>query len=367
MPPLWRRKGLRRLGKGLAKGGAKRARGAVCAALLGLGTVAAPAAAGAGVALTVQAYEAEVAAAQRTAVACGLSASACDAGGLPADGAVRKADGAVFQVNWRWLQDSLAAAKTASAANRIAEMRVVGQHLADLAAEAAGTAGAGDEAGFARARAAANAVLARGEFQADTGPSWLDRQIARLQDWLGRLFMGLGHVGERNPWLAPLIEWSSFLLAAGGLVYFIRRSLARQALRITLGENAALAQRDGLDATDWARLADEQAARGEWREAVHSVYWAAILALETRRAWRPNPTRTPREYLRLLRSGSEAQRALRLLTRSLEQVWYGHSEATEAEFRSAQASLSSIRAADLQRAGSEAGGVSGNASPVNAS
>ena len=285
---------------------------------------------------------------------------------MPPDGSARAANGAVFRVNWQWLRDTLSDAKGASPTERASQMRAAADHLAELAAESGTTAQAGGEPDFAQSRRAANAILARAEFQSDTGPSWLDRQIARLQDWLQRLLMGLNRVGERNPWLAPLIEWSCFLLAAGGLTYFIRRSLARQALRIALGEGAAPAQSDGRDATDWAQLADGQAAAGDWREAIHSLYWAAITALENRRAWRPNPTRTPREYLGLLRAGSEPQRALRSLTRSLERVWYGYGEATEAEFRSAQASFSAIGAADLKRSSTDERAAGATASTVGA-
>ena len=176
----------------------------------------------------------------------------------------------------------------------------------------------------------------------------------------------MNHLGEKIPWLAPLIEWSCFLLAAGGLVYFIRRSLARQALRIALGENAAAAQRNGRDTTDWARLAEERAAGGDWREAIHCLYWAVITSLEVRRAWRFNPTRTPREYVRLLSPHSPAQRALRDLTRSFERVWYGHGEATEAEFRSAQSNLAAIAAADLKRSAGIEAGMGASGVPVSA-
>jgi hypothetical protein len=89
-------------------------------------------------------------------------------------------------------------------------------------------------------------------------------------------------------------------------------------------------------AEDWARMAEEHAAAGAWREAVHCLYWAAIVLLEGRRAWRHNPTRTPREYVRLLKPGSAQQQGLRGLTQSLERSWYGQREATAEDFRRAQ-------------------------------
>ncbi len=202
---------------------------------------------------------------------------------------------------------------------------------------------------FREAQGAAAKVLARGEFQTAAGPTWLDRQFAKLQDWFLRLLTGMDHLGSKNPWLAPLMEWTCFLLAAGGLVFFVRRSLMRGALRIALGEGAAAAQVSGRDTTDWVRQAEEHRARAEWREGIHCLYWAAIASLESRRAWRPNPTRTPREYLRLLPLGSGAERALAGLNAELERAWYGQREAGQAAFEAAERALAAVAAADLKR------------------
>ena len=305
--------------------------------------------------MTAAAFQAEIAAAQGVVSACGSGAAGCDPAAAPADGQVRESKAFVYQVNWQWLRDALKAAKTASPRDRDKAMSETREHVVELGVEAGSAAGAVAPADFARSRTDANAILAGREFQADAGPSWLDRQVARLQDWFLNLLMGMNHLGQKIPWLAPLIEWSCFLLAAGGLLFFIRRSLARQSLRISLGENAALAQRSGRDTTDWARLAEERAAAADWREALHCSYWAAITSLEARRAWRVNPTRTPREYLGLLSPGSAAQAALRDLTRSFESVWYGHATATEREFRAAQTSFAAIAAADLKRPGAKDG------------
>ena len=260
-------------------------------------------------------------------------------------------------MSWQWVRATLGAAGKASAQDRMAQMRTAADRLEELETET----GVGGEASptplaratVDRARSAARQVLAGDEFQAASGPTWIDKQAAKLQDWFLRLFLGMDRMGARAPWLAPLIEWCCFGLAAGGLLFFVRRSLSRQALRLALGR-ASPARREGRAATDWQRLAEEHAEQREWRAAVHCLYWAAILSLETRRAWRPNPTRTPREYLRLLRPGSEAQSALRTLTQCFERVWYGQTMGTEADFHAAQASFAAIAAADLKRSASAA-------------
>lgn len=226
-------------------------------------------------------------------------------------------------------------------------MHDAADHLKEISAQTAGTATALTDGTFVPARTAAAAILSRSEFAPDAGPSWFDRQLAKVQDWFLRLLLGMDRLGTHHPWLAPLIEWTCFLLAAGGLVFSIRRTLARSDLRIALGAGA-MPSWSGRESTDWARLGEEHANAGRWRDAVHCLYWAAIASLESRRAWRPNPTRTPREYLQLL-PPSTAGSALRELTRILERVWYGGAEATETDFNAALAALSTIASANLKR------------------
>ena len=222
------------------------------------------------------------------------------------------------------------------------EMRAVGAHLGEVNGEIgsetaapAPTAEAEAEtrAAFQRARAAADAALRRPEFQSAEPPSWLDRKVAQLQDWMLRLFSGAGVLGRKAPWLAPLIEWSCFGLAAAGLLFFVQRSRRRQALRLSLSNGAALRAQTSQRGEEWSRRAQEQAAAQQWREAIRSLFWAGIATLETRRLWRPHAARTPREYLRLLRPGSSSQADLRALTAIFERTWYGDGEGTEAAFR----------------------------------
>jgi len=84
---------------------------------------------------------------------------------------------------------------------------------------------------------------------------------------------------------------------------------------------------------------------------VHCLYWAAIVSLESRRAWRHNPTRTPREYLRLLKPGSAQQRNLRGLTKIFERVWYGLREGGAEEYAEARGMYEALAAGSVERAG----------------
>ena len=296
---------------------------------------------------TTAEFRAQVDATQRLVSACAVAAASCDPGAVPGDTQVSGEGGGSFRAGWLWLREALGAAKEAKATERTESMRQASEHLAEVAQEAGRSQ---DAASFGRAHAAAAEVLARGEFQAAAGPTWLDRQTARLQEWFLQLLLGMDRIGSHNPWLAPAMEWICFLLAAGGLVFFIRRSLARQALRVAFGSGVPAGYAEA-DATDWAREAEDRAGKHEWREAVHCLYWAAITLLESRRLWRPNPTRTPREYLRLLPPNSAARESMGALTRSLEAAWYGRAESTEAEFLAARASFEQLASANVRRDG----------------
>jgi len=124
-------------------------------------------------------------------------------------------------------------------------------------------------------------------------------------------------------------------------------------LRISLAGAAIAKTAWDREATAWATQAEEFAGRGEWREAVHCLYWAAIVLLESRRAWRHNPTRTPREYVRLLKPGSGQQRGLRDLTRMFERVWYGLREGRAEEYAEARELYEVLASGAVERAGTE--------------
>ncbi|HEY6348088.1 MAG TPA: DUF4129 domain-containing protein [Candidatus Angelobacter sp.] len=83
----------------------------------------------------------------------------------------------------------------------------------------------------------------------------------------------------------------------------------------------------------WLAEAQASAQQGHWREGIHLAYWAAISFLEEQGAWRPDRARTPREYLRMLGARKPQYPALSALTRKFEVVWYGHWNATAADFQ----------------------------------
>ena len=184
---------------------------------------------------------------------------------------------------------------------------------------------------FDQARAAADRILAHPEFRTVVQESALQRAINSLFEWINNLFSRVAGLGQREPWLAPAIEWSFFGLAAAALLVWGFRTMQRQRLAVVLESGAAEAFWR-KESEDWAELARSQAASLEWREAVHSLYWATIVMLEGRRLWRPNRARTPREYLRLLEPGSPRQQSLGGLTCIFERIWYGQRLANESDY-----------------------------------
>jgi hypothetical protein len=206
------------------------------------------------------------------------------------------------------------------------------------------------ETEFVRAQAAAREVLSRAEFQPPQ-LTWWDRLKTKMFGWLSLLFMGIDRLTTSSPWLGRLLEWLLFLGAAVALLVWLLRMVRRQRMRVTLGGAAQASTGWARESEDWQRLAQEQAAQGAWREAIHALYWAAIVLLEQRRAWRHNPARTPREYVRLLRPGSPEQSELRGLTSALERTWYGQRAARAEEYGEAQQSFERLAAGAERPAG----------------
>ena len=205
------------------------------------------------------------------------------------------------------------------------------------------------QAEFAHAQTAVKKILAGAEFQRPEPTLW-DRAKAWLVNAITRIFLGIDRVTTQSPWVGRTLEWLLFLGAAAGLLVWVMRTVQRQRLRVAMGGEPAKSAAWARETEDWRRQAEQEAAKGAWREAIHALYWAAIVHLERRRAWRHNPSRTPREYVRLLKAGSAEQRELRGLTSALEQSWYGQREAKAEEFGAARESFERLADSNEPRA-----------------
>ena len=184
------------------------------------------------------------------------------------------------------------------------------------------------------ARVLMKAILDRREFRDIHGPTWLDRLRQRVLQLLftliERLF-GSSAIPTVSSVLVYTLMGIALIVLAAWSFRFIRRAPAAGAVV------PALVSRK--ESSVWLSEAHAAAARGDWREAVRLAYWCAVSFLEDRGAWRPDPTRTPREYLRLLPPTSGDRPGLAALTRTFELVWYGAEEADRRRFEEALAHL----------------------------
>jgi Domain of unknown function (DUF4129) len=184
------------------------------------------------------------------------------------------------------------------------------------------------------------AILAQREFRSLEGPNPKDVLLARLFGWLIRLLNRLGVGSAGFNYFQVVI----YTIIAGALTVLLVWTLRR--LR---GRRPEESPREIVPFAPsarswhvWLAHAQSLAQQQNWRSAIHMAYWAGISFLEEHGAWRPNIARTPREYLRLVRTGSPKYSALAALTRQLERVWYGYNDTQESDFNEALALLEKL-------------------------
>jgi hypothetical protein len=281
-------------------------------------------------AVTWAEYRGHLASLKMLVEACKKNPAACDAKKVGDD---ERVEGAGFQTRWSWLRELLFSAHNAAQSDREKQLQEAAARLDEDAVLAAETAlqSAGT---FPRARKQADDVLSRPEFRTVTEASYWQREVAKFWQWVAEMFGGVSRFGKRSPWLVPLMEWSSITLAAAGVLTWVFRTMQRQHLAVRI-ESSATSEIWQKESDNWAELARAEAARKDWRAAVHCIYWATIVMMEGKKLWRQNRARTPREYLMLLEAGSGMQLALRRLTQLFERIWYGLRPAAESDYASA--------------------------------
>ena len=290
---------------------------------------------------TLDGYRAHVESLGGLVRACRAIAKDCNPGAVGDDDNI-VSPGETFQVRWQWLRKLLDDAHDPALADRNS---LLDQATARLNGElGASSSGGGPQPAFAPARRAANAILGRPEFRIVTGESWLDRKVAQFWDWVNRLFTAASDFGHRAPWLGPVLEWSFVGLAVLLVLIWAARTLQRERLAISLSGMIPASQWQ-KEADNWAELARLEAEKSNWREAIHCLYWASIVVLESHRLWRRDAARTPREYVQLLERNSPRQTTLRLITRIFERIWYGLRVAAHEDYTQALALFEELRRA----------------------
>jgi hypothetical protein len=251
------------------------------------------------------------------------------------------ARGQQFAVSTDWLSESLG--RIEQGGNRNRDVAAQTAQKLQLMKESARELATQDSAANSGAiHSQLDAILNSREFR-DTAPrpptAW-DRLRARIQRWwnrlLDRIFSRL-HLGTTS---RSAIAWTVIAAVALLLLFW--------AVRYTLGgsdstgidfSGAGIA---GLDWHQWLGRAREAAERGDYRQAVHAAYWTGVTRLEETKLVPQDESQTPREILRLLRREQSEYAPLARLTTNFELVWYGHRDATVAEWQDALQQLDRI-------------------------
>jgi hypothetical protein len=191
----------------------------------------------------------------------------------------------------------------------------------------------------AAARVAMARVFEDPAFRSVHGPTWSDRLQQRLLRFLQRVLASA--VGSSMlPAITTTFVYALIALGAIAIAIRLHRSLRRHAERDMTREMAV-----PIESKSWSRWlaeASDAAARGDWRQAVRFTYWAGIAHLESQGAWRPDRSRTPREYLRLVPASSPHAAPLGTMTRLLERVWYGTERADASRYDQALVHLKDL-------------------------
>jgi hypothetical protein len=198
-------------------------------------------------------------------------------------------------------------------------------------------------------------VLAGREFSNLQIATESDTALERFGNWLNRLFAKFEKLRTRSAWVGRALVWGFFGAVAAGLAWGLLQTERRWRIRLVPARAGLVPE--AVSARDWQLwLADARkaAADGHWREAIHFLYWAAVARLESKRLWPTDRARTPREYLALMAADDPRQSGLASLTSSFERTWYGGREASESDYRRAEALAASLISAGGAMTGSEA-------------
>jgi hypothetical protein len=183
-------------------------------------------------------------------------------------------------------------------------------------------------------------ILAAREFARLQGPTALELLWERIKAWVDRQLAKFSMKLPEAKDSGPLFAWCVIAVACCIFgVYLYRKSreieldTTREIIPFAPSEKSWRA---------WLAEARDQAARENWREAIHFAFWSGVSRLESEGAWRPDPGRTAREYLAALGSTNPARPAFASLLRRFESAWYAGRPAFAQDFESMLADLEKI-------------------------
>jgi hypothetical protein len=253
---------------------------------------------------------------------------------LPSTWRVRT-DETRIEVSTEWLTSALQKLERdpAESASRLRdiELRLAAMHQAAMELETGS-----NQTSPKDARADLDKILRRREFAGMQGPSPMELLKARILRWIAeriyRLFSRL-HLGATT---GNVLAWTVVGLAFLTLCYGVWQSLSRSTRLPRTPPDSPV---DPTDSRLWAQDAVAAAERGDYREAVHCAYWAAVVHLEVLGLLKRDRARTPRESLCLLDPHPQEQKLLGEFTRRFELIWYGYRPASADDWSDARTHL----------------------------
>jgi hypothetical protein len=221
--------------------------------------------------------------------------------------------------------------------------------IGHLQAEIEGSGGYG--ANLAAAKPELDHILARREFGAVHPPGAWEIFRQRIAAWLQRMLLKIFGALGRHPIGGEILFW---LLLVGGVAFvalWVFRFLTSRDSMEALKAGSSIAVSRTWQ--EWIRAARQAANRGDFREAVHSAYWAGVTRLEDTGALPRDRAKTPREYLDLVTesdftgSGGARSRQFRkepliALTSQLERIWYANRGAGFEDFHDSLRELEAL-------------------------
>jgi hypothetical protein len=238
------------------------------------------------------------------------------------------------------------AEKAKDAKNAAAKANEAALWAFDLAKQANAFESAKNERS-SNAAATLERILSRREFGGVKGPSELELLRQRVLRWLLRVLGSIFQQIGKYPIGTSILFWALIVGVVVWLALVLFRYWTRRAALEELLAPESVAHSRSWQ--EWIQAAREAANRGDYREAIHSAYWAGISSLEDSEVVRKDRTRTPREYMRLVSNstqlvatGRKTREALSALTVTLEQVWYGRRPASNQDFANALQSVEAL-------------------------
>jgi hypothetical protein len=186
-------------------------------------------------------------------------------------------------------------------------------------------------------RAVLKQVLAGHEYRDLEETTAKDSAYEKVGNWLNRLLESAVRASARAPWLGRVLVWGFIAAVSVALVWGLLQLERRWRIRLVPEDRSpAPGAASAIPWQRWLEDARRAAQAGQWREAIHLLYWASISRLESKRLWPADRARTPREYLALVAPDDPRQPGLATLTRNFERVWYGGRNAAEIDYQRAE-------------------------------